>query len=262
MQTELIRPRKMMSRRDRGVPVLGSGGSSGIIQPSAAPGYFDDFDADTTWTASAWTSTVGSTVVTQAVALKQPTRLLADINGHAAINFNQQSMASTTWGMNGSADWTCYAVMALTGVSPDIGDCIIGSGDAGSNRATLRLDNQGGADNGQYRFERTGANAFPANGTTYPVDMRPGGAGQGYHLVGFKARATGQNDLYVDGVKRGTTFTNAGPFAFAFLNVGNYVAAVLYANMKLTRWMNYNAAHDDTTSDGLWAYLRQRYALS
>lgn len=267
MQVEIVdrmpgwRRLHAMSRRERGLPVLGGGGGSTFV-PSQAAGYFDEFIGDSA-TAAAWTSIFGTTSMVQAVGANQPTILTADINGHKAVAYNgtTQYQESSTWGMNGSANWTWYMVYCNLGTVP-FGGVMYGSTGGGGTRVSFRLDQQdpGSLDNGFLRLERTGTNSIPNNGATWSVDTRPGGAGQGYHIAAGRHGPTA-NEFFVDGVSRGT-WTNSDQLCYAFLTIGRYQAGILNTNFKTPHALNFNAFHNDTTMGQMTTYLRTRYALS
>lgn len=227
-------------------------GATAPFDFASAPGLVDQFDGNTA-TVGTWTSLVGTNSVVQATGGNRPTILTSDLNGRNAVNFNgsNQWMETSSWSMSVSTEWTCYAVMSMTGTDSAAGGVIIGSTAGGGTRVSLRRDNSGGSDNGQYRTERTGAASFPTNGVSYPVDMRAAG----YRIVAFQARSDATNEMWIDGTSRGT-WTNADAPCYNILTIGRFQGGILYSTFKIAYWLNYNSRHDTATVANVHGRLR------
>lgn len=214
---------------------LAIGGTSVFDFPQA-PGFVDQFNGDNATTAS-WASSAGTNTLTGTCAI-----LSADINGHSAASFNgtSQYMQTTTWTMNASTEWTCYAVMAIITATNGY---MISSNAAGTDCVEL-IGDPGPL--GHPKLLRG----------THSAEYMTNLAGAGYHIQGFQARSDASNELFVDGTSRGT-FTDASTnVAGNFLTLGRHPAAFLYSNYKIAYLVNYNQRHTTAQRNQVEAKLR------
>jgi hypothetical protein len=232
---------------------LAVGASVPFDFPQAA-GFVDQFDGATA-TVSSWASLVGSNVLQPLNSGHNPTLLTSDITRSSgagnALSFNGSTAAMyalQNWTMNGAAEWTMYAVMALLGNGSANPAYIIMTEDTSvpTQGSSLTTDNSG---TGEYTLRRNNSGAA---GVSYAVNM----IGAGYHIVSAQYRSDGSNEIFVDGTSRGT-FTDSSAPALHSLVVGSNGGQFAFANFKIAYLLNYSSRHDSTTLQNVHTKLRQ-----
>lgn len=233
-----------MSRRLRLQRGFGGGAPPATPTIATAPGYFDDFNADTALTITTWQSTTPAATLLTGTG----TILAADINGHAASRLTAASnnfYQSSTWAMSGALAVTVYAVVSMITANSGY---IVSSYDTGECFEIFQ--DSGNVGNPQYkRGATTGVYAASQAGT-------------GYHIWCARSNAAGANEFFLDGVSRFTFTDTSTHIAGNFINIGRHPAGFAPSDIKTPRVIIYNQYHDTATIAALHTQIRGIYALS
>lgn len=211
-------------------------------------GLIADYNADleTAGVLATWTDRSGSlNHLTQATGANQPLVVAGVLNGKKVVRFDgtNDSLAKTSFALN-SNEFTAYVVSSLAAVGSNPmaiyyngGGCIVNyAGTSGQPSCTR----QGGV-------------------ITYALNV----VGAGFAIRSSQMRNDGTNELFYQGVSRGTvTDATAIPTTGAAIGVGALSnGAGFWMNGDIARILIYNKRHTTAVRQAIEAQLALDYAL-